>query len=192
MQTCSCNEIGKDLQHRGIKSGACNLGSTIGFCHSVLTNVALHHIHQSLVLQQDALWFSCGAGSVDDVCKILRRSDIHRIIGALQGDPLIDGIEMKRDYSSCRQSLRYRFLCEQHLHARIFTHECQSLQRVTRIHRQICTAGFQDGEHSHNHLRRTRHANAHNNLRPDTARAQIAGKPVCLFIQLPICQVSLA
>ena len=81
---------------------------------------------------------------------------------------------------------------QHHDRARIRSHERQSIDRIRRIQRHIRAAGFQHAKHRFDRVERTRHANGHQYIGPDTLRHEVMRQPIGADIQRPIGRTRVA
>jgi hypothetical protein len=72
----------------------------------------------------------------------------------------------------------------------VFQHECEAFDRIRRVQRQIAATGFQYSQYGHHHIRRALGADAHQDIRADTSRTEVACHTLGARIQIVIADAS--
>src|SRR2546428_10699257 len=83
----------------------------------------------------------------------------------------IDAYLLRRMGGQCR---RQALLRQEHRNLCVVDHEAQARLGISRVQWHICSTGFEDGEQSHDHLRRPLHRDADQHLAAYTEFAQVS------------------
>ncbi|MNQ70872.1 hypothetical protein D3C85_855230 [compost metagenome] len=137
-----------------------------------------------------ALGLAGGAGGIDQVGRIQRRTDqgqlAVRVIHQSHGIPI--QAPTRHTGRQFTQRLEHRRVAEQQAKATVFDHVVQAIQRVLRVQRHIGTARLENRQQPDDHFQRALQRQADPHLRADAPLTEPPGQTIGATIQLGITQ----